>query len=260
MITNWQEFEEWVRKSNLNRWVIANSNNYKTTGEGGEPNGVKIVDSDFYGDDLDNKLAMTKTVLSRQNGRFYAYGWQGQKRSGGICEEVCFNGVFNNGINGIGATWAQPQPAQTPVDEKAIEERLRKQIMAEIDRKQYEKDRKALDDDKREFEKEKAGVWGLAINYLKPLVDVTTAARNGGVMPRVAGLPSAAEPGTDEPQTQEPEESDDFTDEEAQELKDLIVRFKTVEPKYLQLLRTVVEMAESGDTQYSFARKFLIKE
>ena len=38
-----------------------------------------------------------------------------------------------------------------------------------------------------------------------------------------------------------------------------MVRFKAVEPDYLQLIEAVVKMAESGDSMYNMAKGMLLK-
>ena len=263
MISNWQEFEEWVRNSNLSHWIVARTDNFRNKDEGGAVNNTKIVDSDFYGQDMDSKLAMTKTVLSRYNGRAYAYGWQGAKSTGAICEEVMFAGAGVSGMYGFGA----PTTAPAVPDEAAIEARLRKQIMADLEHAQYEKERKALDQEKREFEKDKASAIGLMVGYLKPVISAVA----GRGLKNVAGTPGIAS--IDAPQNvtaervhQDPaaqeapaNEPDTFTDDEAEQLMILMERFKKVEPDYIRLIEAVVTMAESGDATYNMAKGVLLK-
>ena len=90
-------------------------------------------------------------------------------------------------------------------------------------------------------------------------------------MPRVAGVDAdepvraqriVAERPEQQEQEQEPEQPEQeapFTDEEAEQLMALMVRFKAVEPDYLKLIESVVTMAENGDATYNMAKGFLIK-
>ena len=154
--------------------------------------------------------------------------------------------------------------------------------MTKFERERLEQERKELRDEKREFERVKNGAIGLVVQKFAPVVDAL--AGRLAPLPRVAGVdaenpvhaqvikpisehkPEQEQPEDPEqpeqPEQQDPVAGDDqdvFTDEESDELFALMARFKAVEPQYMDLLRAVVQMAESGDSTYTMAKGFLLK-
>ena len=265
MFTTWQQIEDWIKDNQFDHWIFSRSR------IGSDEKFEKIVDSDYYAGDYADKLAMTKKYLESNGGISYGYGYR--KATGAKGATSCEARIeqYAQPANGVGAI-------QAPViDEAAIEKRIREQIEAKMAKERYEEERKNFEREKREFEKEKAGVWGVAIKYLSPIA---------AAMQQRAGLSHVA--GTEEPvtvdpiqplhaarqddapeqaqiaeqaETEAPEnaEQSPFTDEEADELFELLARFKKAEPDYLPMIRKVVEMAEAGDNTYKMAKGFLIK-
>ena len=151
------------------------------------------------------------------------------------------------------------------VDEAALTAKIRKEIMTEMKEQKLDADRKALDAERREFNKDKNSAIGLVVGYLKPLLDAKISGlkhqpyRNVGVLDSESDVEASRIVAPDEAEVVE----DDFTEEEAQRLNDimaLMARFKKVEPEhYLDLLEKMVVMAENGDSTYAMARGVLLK-
>lgn len=258
MFTTWQQIEDWIKDNQFDHWIFSRNR------IGSDEKFEKIVDSDYYAGDYADKLAMTKKYLEGNGGISYGYGYRKATGAKGAtsCEVRIEQYAPANGVGMI-----QPAPA---VDEAAIEKRIREQIEARLAKERYEEERKNFEREKREFEKEKAGVWGVAIKYLSP---IAAAMQQRAGLRNVAGKLDAEAPVEADPiqpihATQAPEapeeaeqpendEQSPFTDEEADELFALMVRFKKVEPDCLQMIRKVVEMAESQSVEYQMASKFL---
>lgn len=257
MITTRQQLEDWIKENQLVRWkfFLTNPNSLKD----GERTNDCIADSSVYPGDLDEKIDMTARQLERSGQRAYGVGFHSDKgTNGGMCEVAQLQ---------QSSVYSQQQVAgiSAPVDEAAMAARIRKEIMTEMKEATYEQRLKELDQREREFAKEKAGAIGLLIEYTKPIIAAVAAAKSGHTA--IAGVDQqgvVAEPimvkTTEEAEeAKEAEEESVFTDEEADELLDLMARFKKVEPDYLVMIRKVVQMAEAGDAMYGVAKSFLTK-
>lgn len=255
MFTTWEQINDWIKDNQFDHWVF--STNRPTD----EEKVIKIVDSDYYAGDYDDKLAMTRKYLESNGGHYYGVAWRKpQVKNGGTYCEVRLEQTMP--ASGIG-NMMQPQ-----FDEAAMRKRITEEIKTQMALERFEQERKDFEREKREFQKEKEGVWGLAIKYLSPVAAAALGGRGG--LRDVAGL-DAEEPVVTEPvqplhTTEEPVaeaekqiEQSPFTDEEADKLFELLARFKKVEPQYLELLEAVVTMAENGDTTYTMAKGVLIK-
>lgn len=223
----------------------------------------KILDSKFWDGDLDQKLDLTRKYLEQSSRTVYGVAYQSETATTGGC--IC---EFRNSAP------AQPQQqisalpvaAPQPLDEAAIANRVRKQIEAEYKEKQLAEREKKLAEEEKEFNRYKSSMIGTLVEYFKPVIDAKFAV-NG--LRKVAGTPGVdanedveaariVAPESQEPQEPEQEQSP-FTDEEADELFSLMAEFKKVEPRYLDLIRSVVEMAKAGDSTYVMAKQFLLK-
>ena len=258
--TTWQQVEDWIRNNGLVRWAFACERDKE-----GKLSRY-VANSEWYPGDFEEQLATTRKALAQQPGRYlYGSGFHTDNKTLGEAScEVQLDAV-GAGVSGLQQAQAQPiGEAQM----RQWREDTRRELMAELERKEYEKERKAFEEERKEFEKYKQSAIGLAIDYLKPVI---AAAMKRTGLANVAGTkdatqPIIAEPITPkkiqeqaEPETQEPEEDSPFTDEEAEQLMSLMVRFKAVEPDYLKLIEAVVKMAESGDATYSMAKGVLLK-
>ena len=136
------------------------------------------------------------------------------------------------------------------------------EIRAEYEKKEYERLRKELDDDRKRFEDEKASAMGALAHYFAPIGQALLGSRRmvAGVDAErpVHAAPIVAEEHTEGPDDEKQEE-EIFTEEESDKLFELMARFKKAEPDYLKLITRVVEMAESGDGAYTAAKGFLLK-
>lgn len=254
MFTTVQQIESWIRDNNLTHWIFTRGDRSLPKGDGAEPND-KILDSDYLGDDLEQKIELTKRILNDYQGRIYGTGWYGKKATGGLWCEVQLFGGGSNPTNGVGAT-------QPPFDIGKLEESISKRIHAEIEAENYKRERADFEREKKEFEEAKTSVIGQLVETFAPYIPVLK--NLGGQRRMVAGVDAnepvhAAPIVADAPETEEPETESPFTDEEADQLFALMARFKAVEPDYLKLIESVVTMAESGDSTYKMAKNFLVK-
>lgn len=252
MFTNWDQIENWIRDNQFVHWVFYEKN----PNESGDKDNIKIADSNYYTGDFEDKIAMTKKYIILNGGVAFGAGFKtpNATQGGTVCKVRLEAEAPAAPVGGIGYT------QQTLAE---MRESLRKELQAEWDKKEYERLRKDLDRERKEFEAEKNSAIGILTNYLAP-VGKALLQRN-----KVAGVDASA-PVTAEPvqpiksqepaEPEQPEEESPFTDEEADKLFDLMARFKKVEPQYMQLLEAVVTMAENGDSTYTMAKGFLIKE
>lgn len=253
MLTKWQQVEDWIRGNNLEHWIFS-QNSRSAIKEGASPND-KIVDSDCYGTDKEEKIAMTKKMLEMYSCRCYGTGWVGKKVTDGFFCEVQIQEVTMPSIGSTPAVMMEPS-----FDRESFAKEIRQQVMSEIATQRLEEDRKNFEKEKKAFEQEKSSAMGMLVGYLAPLAQVLKPA------PRVAGIDAPHNvpvaqfvPAEEEHASAEGKEESPFTDEEADKLFDLMARFKAVEPQYMQLIEAVVTMAESGDQTYTMAKGFLIK-
>lgn len=257
MFTKVQDIEAWIRDNNLTHWIFSKNDRTRRQSDAPAPND-KVVDSDYYGDNMEDKIALTMRVLDKyDDGILYGIGFFGKKATDGLCCEYCKE---NERVQRNVGT----MPLQPAVDEAAVEKRLRRMIEAEFQQKEYEAnvkklrdDREELDRERKEFEKEKAGVFGIAVEYCRPLLAAFQKRRMVGQLDSSA--PVEAEPIQPIHAKEEKQEEDVFTDEEAEKIYALLARFKKVEPEYLRLIERVVEMAEGGDSMYGMAKGMLLK-
>ena len=269
MFTNWHQIEDFIKDNGAEKWVIARTDPARRSGDATTFTD-KIVDSSLWKDrTLEQKLDLTRRVVEAYGERCYIqlYASEGSTRATTMME-ICLAST---------PQVAAPVPLATVsgVDEATLKERIRKEFQIEYDKREYDRKHKEFEEEKRQFEADKASLLGAVIGYLKPYLPALNAAISGGR--HVAGLDSpddveaarihAVDP--DEPDTRDirddnetiaPEEQSPFTDEEADQLFALMARFKAVEPEnYLRLIARMVEMAESNDPMYGMAKGFLLK-
>ena len=291
--TSWQQVLDWIRENGLVRWCFAAERD-----KDGKMSQYVVI-SDWYPGNLDEKLATTRKMLEQQQGRYlYGTGWHNDNKTGGEVSCEVMLSAAQQGVGGFPFNPFMQQPQAQPVGElerQKIADQVRKEVLAEVERRQYEKEKAEFEKERKEFQKEKESAIGLAIGYLQPVI---AALKDKMALANVAGTardarrPVLAKP--IQPITpEEPEQSDTnpnpdqgdidgildnnrshdvsitdgtdtseqdpFTDEEVEKLAELMARFKAVEPDYLQLLESVVEMAEKGDSTYTMARSILLK-
>lgn len=256
MLTTWNQVESWIKDNGLKRWIF-----YKEKPTEKKEENQKIIDSSaFTVSDEADKLAMSEKYLRLSGGRAWATGYG---KSEWIVTEIrladeAAPAAPTQGTQGIGGGY--PSIGELT---KTIEEKVR----AEIKAADYERREKELEQREKDFNEKQNGVVGSLIGIFAPYLPVLNQVAG---MRKVAGVDAAA-PVTAQPiiptepqETQEPEDVqepsawDAFTEEEGNEIIELMARFKKVEPNYLPMIRKVVEMAESGDKTYAMAKNFLV--
>lgn len=242
MLTTIEQVREWILDNNFKRWIL-----YRDYGRT-----EKILDSAGFNSEMPDKLAMTEKYLRLSGGHAYAAaGTTNAANDLTTVAEIQIAEAAPAQASGVGFV-------QQPIDEDKIAERIEAKLRAEYERKEYERLRKELDEDKRRFEDEKASAMGALAHYFAPIGQALLGQRR-----MVAGVdanePVHAAPIIPETEDDQEQEQSPFTDEEADQLFALMARFKKAEPDYLKLITRVVEMAESGDGTYTMAKGFLLK-
>lgn len=259
MFTKWQQVESWIRDNGLNSWRFSyDRTGTQVDGDGNteqkRSNRMAVV-SDYLPGDLDEKLALTRKRLVEESSQtLYGYGKRGKENTGQMYCEVRLVDEFQQpGTHPVSSV-----PAYPAFDIKEFSERIRKEVKQEMELQRYEDERKNFEREKKEFEAEKASAIGILVHHLSPVLSALG-------QKRVAGLdahePVHAAPihAVEEEAAIEDEIQELFTDEESDKLLSLMARFKAVEPRYLELIESVVSMAERKDPTYDMAKGFLLK-
>lgn len=257
MFTKWSQVENWIRDNGLSSWRFSYDRTGTQTDSDGNTeqkrsNRMAIV-SDYFPGSLDEKIALTrKRLVEESNQTLYGYGKRGKENTGLMyCEVRLVDELQQPGTQAVSSL-----PISAPFNEEELANRIRKEVMMEVENQRYKEERKAFEAEKKAFEAEKNSAIGLAVQYFAPVV-----AAISGKKSRVAGL-DAPEPVEAQPiyaVEKEGEIDDLFTDEESDELFSLMARFKAVEPRYIELIKSVVDMAERKDPTYDMAKGFLLK-
>ena len=252
------EVAAWVNDNKLSRY------NFRNGRPGGEDKNNYIF---TYDEDVSPEINLSnleRRLQAHAGLHLWGVGWRAKNsNTGGVMCEVQYGKDEDSQLaklqsmisGGIGRPM-QPEYSLEEM-EKKMEERLTMKFRLE----QMEKDRKDFEHDKREFEKEKNGVIGALVNYFAPVAQIWMQKQG---LAKVAGTDVPAEkivPVGDEAPDNGPEEqtADELPEEESIKAYELLVRFRNVEPQYLQLLESVVTMAENGDKTYEMAKNFLLK-
>lgn len=244
MLTTIEQVREWITDNGFKRWIL-----YRDYGRT-----EKILDSAGLAvADLPDKIAMTEKYLRQEGGHAYAAGATTNAKDD-----------LNTTVEIRLAAEVQPTAGvgyMPAIDEDAIEKRIEARLRAEYERREYEKLRKDLDEERKRFEDEKASAMGALAHYFAPIGQALLGQRRmvAGVDAQepVHAAPIIPDGGAQE--NAEEQEQEIFTEEESDKLFELMARFKKAEPDYLKLITRVVEMAESGDATYTMAKGFLLK-
>ena len=257
MFTKRQQVEEWIRDNGLTWWRFTlDETGVQTTADGQQEqkrSNKVIILSDAYPGGLDEKIALTlKRLMTETTHVLYGQGKRGKENTGLMyCEVRLVDELQQPGTQPVSAI-----PSVPAFDEEKAIERIRKELKLEFENQQYQNERKQFEQERKQFEQEKASTIGALVHYFGPVI----AAMAGNK--RVAGLDAQA-PVTAQPiqvaSQDEVIEDEVFTEDEQDKLFDLMARFKSVEPRYLELIERVVTMADSGDATYDMAKGFLLK-
>lgn len=251
MLTSFDQVRDWITDNGFKRWVLYRDRSRNE----------KIIDSAaFTVSDMEDKISMTEKYLRMAGGNAYAAGatTMGKDDLTTVTEIRLADAVQAQPTAGVG----NPYPA---LNEDAIAARVRKEVEAEYNKREYERRAADLEKREKEFAEKENSAMGAIIRCFAPVGQAMMA--KSGLLRNVAGVDTDAPVTADpvkpierkEPETQEPEQEDVFTDEESDKMYELMVRFKKVEPDYMRLIERVVEMAESGDGTYTMAKGFLLK-
>ena len=249
MFTTWDQVKDWITDNNFPHWCFYKSN---PDDRDNRANDTIIDSNNFTVSDYNDKLEMTEKYLKMYGGKCYGVGYKAPNAttSGVVCE-VRLQTVEQLPTQGVAGGY--PSIGE-------LTETITRQVRAEIEAENYKRDRDNFQKEKEEFEKEKQSAIGALVHYFAPIGQMMLQKK---FMRNVAGVDAAAPVVADPIQpivAREPEENESvFTDEEEQEIYDLLSRFKKVEPEYLSLIRSVVEMAEKQDPTYTMAKGFLVK-
>ena len=232
MFTTWDQVRDWITDNNFPHWCFYKNNPEERDNKDNDT----IIDSNnFTVSDYQDKLG---------------YKAPNATTSGVVCE-VRIQTVEQLPTQGVGGGY--PSIGELTAT-------ITKQVRAEIEAENLKKREEDITRRERELEAEKQSAIGALVHYFAPIGQMMLQKK---VMRNVAGVDAAAPVVADPIQpivTREPEENESvFTDEEESEIYDLLSRFKKVEPEYLALLRSVVEMAEKNDPTYNMAKGFLVK-
>lgn len=251
MLTTFDQVKDWITDNGFKRWVLYKDFTRKE----------KIIDSAaFTVSDLADKIAMTEKYLRWAGGNAYAAGANrmGEDDLTTITEIRLADVQPAQPTQGVGGGYSNIGELRSELTET-----ITKQIRAEMQVEDMKRREKDLEEREKEFAEKQNGVLGAIVGYLSPYLP----ALNKGLEMRrqVAGTEASQHiiaADTDNPlqpeaPEQKPETENPFTDEEADEVFVLMVRFKKAEPDYLPMLRKVVDMAEKNDSTYQMARNFL---
>lgn len=266
MLTTIEQLREWITDNGLKRWMLFKDYSRKE----------KILDSNAFPSDLQDKIAMTEKYLRRSGGYAYAAGGTTNAASEmDVVAEIRLQDEAAQPAQGVGGYPSIGELTQT----------ITKQVRAEIEAERWKEREKEIERREKEFAEKESSTWGLIVNKLAPVAQQLISGAKQPEYRMTAGLDTkkpvhAAPIVVDEPQEEqqqgfviehkekpdasEAEEEtkspwDDFTEEEGAELGELLARFKKAEPDYLTMIRKVVEMAEAGDSTYKMAKGFLVQ-
>ena len=262
MFTRWQQVENWIRDNGLNSWRFS----YERTGTNTDSNGEEkqtrsnrlAVLSDAFPGDLEEKIALTKRrLLDEANQTLYGYGKRGKENTGLMyCEVRLVDEVQQP------ATQAVASPVAYPTyDEDKMMERIRREVQLEFENKRYQDEKAQFEKERREFEAEKKSAIGQIVTFMSPVLAAMGRKNVAGVDSDTpvyaAPIRTVGNEGVVEDETTI--ENEIFTAEESDQLFSLMARFKAVEPRYLELIESVVSMAEQKNPTYDMAKGFLLK-
>lgn len=259
IFSNFDAVRAWIEDNKLSRY------NFRAGKSASEDRNNYIFLYDEDSSPEENMLNLERRLEAHAGLRIYGQGWRKLNSNvGGVVCEVQYGReddqlqqirkLLYGNSQGVG----MPLMNQT-VDKDELERSITEKLTMQFKLQEMEKERKDFERERKEFEAEKTGVIGALVQYFAPVAQALL--QKQGLM-KVAGTNVEAEkitPVADAPET-ETTDPDDLPDEESEKAYALLVRFRKVEPQYLELLESVVTMAENGDSMYTTAKSFLIKK
>lgn len=266
-LRTWGDIQAWMQDNGITRWNISRTQDKQ------DNNNVFVYDKEKNAEE--NKLICERALERFAGDVLYLVGWRtGEAKTGGFSATILYqsNGAQTDTqhaqVRGFGLYGIDGE-----FDRNGLIADITNRVRNEYDRleiqrlqKQLDEERKSFRDEQKEFEREKVGTIGILVEKCAPYLKAL-AGRHGIELPKVAGLDAEDDVRVarikakleEQEEEQQEQEQNVFTDEEADKLFALMERFKKVEPDYLRLIQSVVEMAEQGDNTYTMAKQFLLK-
>ena len=252
-LKNWAEVLQVIEDNNAKRFKVSRAKNSSD-----DNMNVFMYNSELS--DAENKQIAERLLQRCAGDILYLTCWRSENaRTGGCSYAIMYDGV--QGAAQQGAAQVQGvglYGAGNAIDVEKLTADIEARVMTRYERERLDAERKQLDAERKAFDAEKASSIGLIVQKLAPVAQALMRKN----LPQVAGMD------TEEPvhshkiqpiSEREEEEENPFTDEEEEKIFDLMDRFKKKEPRYLELLESVVTMAENGDQTYEMAKNFLLK-
>lgn len=265
MITgNVDKLIEWLKLNNIFHWSLHLTANTQANNKVFES-----VDDARLEDEFERMRQVTSLCANRE---LYIYARQAKAgNNNNYSEKWCNlpeNAANVSGINnqnaGVPIGYISNDEFERRLEARLLEERNRR------DREEFERERKAFLDEKKEYEREKSHVIGYVVDKLSPVVNGILGLepkadgyrRVAGVnfpveanrieakdIPSDGGADDAVDPSTvpsNESDAPDPEPQV-FEDEEADKLFALMQRYKEFDPEYLSVIEKIVNIATSGE-------------
>lgn len=258
MLTTFEQVKSWITENGFKRWVLYKDFTRKE----------KIIDSAaFTVSDLGDKIAMTEKYLRWAGGNAYAAGANrmGEDDLTTVTEIRLADVQPAQPTQGVGGGYPDIGAIRSELTDT-----ITKQIRAEMQVEDMKRREKELEEREKEFAEKQNGVLGALIGYLAPYLPALNKGLEYRSVAGTEGKQNIIAADTKEPVYAQPimpandpekerSQEEPFTEEEEQEIYDLMVKFKKLEPEhYLAMLRKVVDMAEKNDSTYQMAKNFLI--
>ena len=257
-LRNWAEIQQVLDDTSAKKFNIRRSRG----GDDQSNNNVFMYNPD---QNFSENMQVAERLLQRCAGEIlYLTAWRGDSaKTGGCTYTIMYDSaapaqtvqqpMSAAGLYGVGGS----------VDIEKLTSDIENRLRVQFEKERLEREWKELHEAQKQLKSDQSSAIGLLAGYLAPI-----AKHLAPTMSRVAGL-DAEQPVRTAPiqtietdpannTTQETEECA-FADAESDKLYDLMARFKAVEPQYMELLESVVKMAEAGDSTYTMARGFLLK-
>ncbi len=227
----------WLNINNIQYWTISSSRGDNKN------NFVFRMNKEIP---REKEIERMREILDMsENSILYVQGYlDGAGKTGNFAET--WQNTNGQPVTQIGAT-----PQSSPID---IDEKIRiavEKVRLEYDRKDFENKMKDFKDEQKEFKAEKEGVIGLLVQKAAPVLNQFLQKKHLANVAGVEDEPIEVEPirakRVEEQEPNQNEEQAPFSNDEAECLNALMIRYKAVDPDFIQLIEKFVEFAESGE-------------
>ena len=243
---NFEQVREWIEDNKLQRYAFRLGR-----GETRENNYIFQYDQDASPER--NLELLQKRLEAHAGTHLYGCGFRNASATaGGIVCEV----DYSPDEDLIRKYFGVGQPMQPQVDADELEKRITEKVETRFRLEKMEQERRDFEKEKKEFEAEKQSVIGALIQHFAPVAQAFMQKQG---LAKVAGADVPADRIVPVDENEDRDQGAELPEEEAEKAYELLLRFRAVEPRYLDLLESVVIMAENGDSNYTMARGLLIK-